>query len=87
MIESLFILLVILAFMLMVLAVAQESKIYAMMSVVVWIIVFAQSLWIEVPGCDDGYTEYGFSALSTMFIFAMIVYALVLQFDWRRYLK
>jgi len=83
MLESVFIILVAIAFILFILGVEEESKMYCIMSGVLWLIVFVQSLWIEVPS-DEVYTEYTLNVISLIFIFANIIYYLALQFDWRR---
>jgi len=83
MLESVFIVMLAIAFVLFILAVENRSQIYCMMSLILWLIILAQSLWIEVPR-DTEYTEYVLSAASLMFIFANLVLVFVFQFDWRK---
>jgi len=82
MLESLFITIIAIAFVLFILGIENSSKVYLFMSMILWIIIFAQSLYIEVPS-DTSYTEYGLNAVSLIFIFANLIFYLALQFDWR----
>jgi len=83
MLESVFILLVAIAFVLFLLCIENQSKVYGMISLILWVIILVQSLWIEVPN-DTDYADYTLSAISLIFIFANLIYVLALQFDWRR---
>jgi len=83
MLESVFIFMGAIAFVLFVLGIGEQSKVYCAMSTILWIIVMANALYIEVPA-DTSYTEWGFSAFCLAFIFANLVYLIAMQFDWRR---
>ena len=83
MLESIFIVIVMMAFILFVLAVFDENVIFAATSFLLWMIIFAQSFYIEVP-CDTYYTEYGLNAISLAFIFINLIWMLVLHFDWQK---
>lgn len=83
MLESVFIVLLAIAFVLFILGIEAESKIYCMISLVLWVIIFAQSLWITVP-TDTTYSELSLSAISLIFVFSNLIYLLALQFDWRK---
>jgi len=95
---DLYIMLFLVALLLLILSVYEESIIFGMMSFICWMIVFVQSLYIEIPyvawtdiggtaNITEGiflYSEYGFSALSLAFIFFTIIWMLVLHFDWHK---
>jgi len=78
MILDIFMLWIIIGVILLILGIELESVIYNMLSVIVFIIIFIQSLWIEVPGIAD-YADYTSSAMSLAFIFTNIVWLLILN--------
>ena len=72
MLENIFILLC-MAGLVMTIFAYYESKVFiSALSVIVWIIIFANSLYIEVPG-DTAYQEYGLNAFCLAFIFIGIL--------------
>ena len=85
MIESLFIMMVIMAFILLIVAHLEESIAFTVLDVMLWILIMVLSLYIEVPFStgDNIYAEYGFSAACLMFIFFDIIQALYFVMDWR----
>jgi len=83
MLESVFILIVAIAFILFLLCIEHSSRVYGMISLVLWLIILVQSFWIEVPN-DTQYSDYTLSAVSLIFVFANLIYIIALQFDWRR---
>lgn len=78
-------------------AIYEESLIFSFISLVFWIYLFVQSLWIEVPyefGVYSGgtwtieegshvYNEWGLSVLCLIFIFISIIFSVVYFMDWR----
>lgn len=71
------------AFILFILAVFDENIIFSATSFLLWMIIFAQAFYIEVP-CDTYYTEYGLNAIALAFIFINVIWMLVIHFDWRK---
>ena len=84
MIESLFILMVAIAFIIFIISIEKESIIYSMIGLITWVYLMANSLWIEVPfsTTDGSYAEISFGAFCLIFIFAEIVFILGLYFGW-----
>ena len=78
MILDIFMLWIIIGVILLILGIEFENIVYSMLSVVVFIIILVQSLWIEVPGIAD-YADYTSSAMSLAFIFTNIVWLLLLN--------
>lgn len=78
MLESVFIMMVSIAFILFILGVFERSVTFSFLSLLLWVIVMINSLFIEVPS-DTSYSEAGFSAFCLAFIFANIIW-LILQF-------
>ena len=78
MIESVFLFLAAIAFIMFILHIETESVIYGMTSIMLWLLTMVNTLWIEVPGIDT-YTEYTINALGLIFIFVNIL-ALLYRF-------
>ena len=76
MILDIFMLWIIIGIILFVLGIELENIIYNMISLVIFIIIFAQSFWIEVPGIID-YTDNTTSAISLIFIFINLIWMIV----------
>ena len=85
MLESVFIFISAVAFVTFVLGIERESIVYAFMSLMLWVIVMINALYVEVP-TDTDYSELALSAFCLAFIFANIIWLLTLYFDieWRR---
>jgi hypothetical protein len=83
MILDVYLITLVFAFILFLFAIEKESIIYAMLSFLLWIIIFGASFYIQVPG-DDHYIEYTLNAISLAFIFTNLIWALILHFDWRK---
>lgn len=83
MLLDIFMLMIVLAFILFVLAVFDENIIFSGVSFLLWIIIFAQAHYIWVPG-DAAYTDYSINAIALAFIFINILWMLVIHFDWRK---
>ena len=93
MIVEIFIAMLIMAFILTILGVETDGIAYLGLGLVMWIVLFVQSLWIDVPyviayvtggtvnitATSDVYTEFGLSAISLGFVFVHVLW-LVLVF-------
>lgn len=83
MLDSIFILIFIVAFVTTILAYENKSIIYSMLSLILWLIIMAQSLWItDIAG--NNYTEYGVSAVCLAFIFVNIIMLIIYFMDWKQ---
>jgi len=71
------------AFILFVFGIEKESIVYAGTSFLLWMVIFAVSFYIEVPGIDE-YTDFTINAISLAFIFINLVWMFVIHFDWRK---
>ena len=78
MIESVFITLIALAFVLFILGIEKDNIVYKGLNMILWITLMVQATWIQVPGIDE-YMELGFSAFCMAFIFIDII-LLILHF-------
>lgn len=84
MLESIFIFMAAIGFVLFILGIYEKSAIYSFMSLIVWLIVMANALYVQVPTDTTTYTEYGFSAFCMAFVFANIVWMLSLYMEFRK---
>ena len=78
MIESGFIIMLVLGFILFLMALFEDSNIFRRMifsgiSLIVFMILFAQSFYIEIPGSTTTYSELGIQAMCLAFIFINII--------------
>ena len=71
------------AFILFILAIERESIIYSATSLMLWLIIMAQSFYITVPG-DADYIDFTINAVCLAFIFINLVWMLIMHFDWRK---
>lgn len=83
MLESVFLIFIAMAFLLLVLGIELESIIYSSISTMMWVLIMISSLYVQVPG-DTYYSEMGLNAFALMFIFTNIVWIISLHFDWRK---
>jgi hypothetical protein len=83
MLESIFIILIIMAFIVFILAIDSESYPLCILSSIIWLIVGLQCLYVEVPNASDPYQEFGLAALSLAFVFAGIVLAVIYYMNFR----
>lgn len=79
MIESLFVVLILIAFILMIFAIMEESLIFSVLDAILWLFLMINSLYIEVPfsTTDNIYMEYAFSGLCMAFVMTNIIFALI----------
>ena len=80
MLESVFIFMAAIAFLLFILGIELDSVIYSFLSMMLWVIVMASSLYIEVPSVDEVYSEMGLSAFCLAFIVANIIWLIWMYF-------
>jgi len=80
MLESVFLMLLGMGFILFVLGIFEESIIFAATSILMWIIILAAHLYVEVPA-DTYYTEGSMVPLSLAFIFINLIWIIILQMD------
>jgi len=85
MLESLFIVMIILAFIMTLYAHEERSVIFAIASVVFWLLIMANAIYIQVPFStgDNTYMELGFGALVLLFIFLNIIQAIIFYSEWK----
>ena len=79
MILDIYLMLIAMGFILFIIGVERWSIVYAGTSFLMWIIIFAASFYIEVPGIDE-YTDYTINAVSLAFIFINIIIMLMIHF-------
>lgn len=95
MIISLFILLFIVGIIIFLIGEEKESIVYQMISMIVFIVLFAQSLYISIPFIavtnatnytvsEHTYSEYGLSILCLIFVFADILLVIIEFMDRRK---
>ena len=80
MLVDLFIAVMIIAFILTILTVYNNSIVFCFIGLMVWLVLMGQSLWItDVAGTT--YNEYGVSALTLAFVFTHVILAFVYFLD------
>lgn len=99
MLEGIFIAIFVVALILQIMAVYEESVIFSILSIMFWFTLMANALYIEVPYAVGGvnatgvvnvttgshtYTEYGLATLFLSFVFFDIVWALIQYMDYRK---
>jgi len=77
MIVQIFVIMLIIAFILTILAVETDGIVYCGIGLIVWIVILVQSLWIVVDTTGNIYHEFGLSALSLAFIFVHIYWLFI----------
>jgi len=86
MLESIFLMMMSMGFILFVLAVYEKSVVFSMTSILMWIMVLAGLVYIEVPG-GSTHTEMGMLGVALGYIFMNIIWILVqwgyLMKTWR----
>jgi len=83
MIESVFIVLLMFAFAVWLLGIIMEHEMFTWISLIIWIIIFAQSLWITVPGIDS-YSDFVLQAICLVFIFTSLINVISMRMDLKR---
>ena len=75
MLENIFVMLFISGMVITVMAYYESKVFISILSVIIWIIIFINSLYVEVPG-DTAYQEYGLNAFCLAFIFIGVMFAI-----------
>jgi len=83
MLESVFIMIMAMGFVAFILAVYEESIIFSGVSILMWLIILAGFLAIEVPS-DTYYQEWALFGVSLGFILINIVWSIKLYMDFKR---
>jgi len=83
MLESVFIIVIAMGFVSFILAVYEESVVFTGVSMLMWIIILAGFLAIEVPN-DTYYREWAMFGVALGFIFINIAWLIKLYLDYRR---
>lgn len=91
--DSIFIALLFMSLIIQLVSFYNKSIAFTITALMMWLVVFVQSLWIEVPyavstpsGVTTGtytFQEYGLSALSLAFVFIDVVMLILMFMDWR----
>ena len=82
MLDSIFVLIFVVAFVTTILGYQEKSIVYSILSLMIWIVIMVQSLWItDIAG--NVYNEYGLSAICLAFIFINIILLIVYFVDWK----
>jgi len=83
MLESIFITLIAMGFVLFILAIEKENVIYCGTSILMWILVMAGQVYIEVAGESNTFNEPALLPVAIGFIFVNILWLIVLFFDFK----
>ena len=73
MVIELFIAMLLIGFILTIMAIETEGVAYCGIGLVIWLLLFVQSLWIVSDTSGNVYHEFGLSALCLAFIFVHII--------------
>jgi len=79
MILDVYLMMLVFAFILFIFGIEKESIVYSGTSFLLWMIIFAVSFYIEVPGIDT-YVDYTINAISLAFIFINLVWMFMIHF-------
>lgn len=88
MLESVFILSVIIGVVFFILSIEKENVIYSSISLLMWIIVMAGQVYITVPNDTTEYMEIAYFAVSLAFIAINVLWIIILYTDldyWRKH--
>jgi hypothetical protein len=77
MLESVFICLLAMAFLLFLLGIVEERIVFTGTSLLLWIVIFASCHYIQVPA-DTAYVELGLNAASIAFIVINIIWMILM---------
>ena len=82
MLDSIFIAILMIAFILTLVTVYEKSLVFCFIALMCWLVIFGQSLYItDVAGTE--YSEYGVSALCLCFVFTHVVLTIVYFMDYK----
>jgi len=77
MLESVFVIIMAMGFVLFILGISEKSIVYSATSLLMWIVVMAGQMYIEVPTDTDTYTEAGIFAVALAFIFINVIWIIL----------
>jgi len=86
MLESVFIVSICAGFIFFILTIEEENIVYSFLSLLMWIIVLAGMIYVEVPS-DTYYAEWAYFAVALGMIFINIAWEIILYMDldyWRK---
>lgn len=83
MLESIFIIIMLMGFVLFLIAVLEKNLVFSLTSLLMWIIVLASHMYIEVPG-DTYYAEYALFGVSLAFIIINVLWIILMYMDQDR---
>lgn len=83
MLESIFVIIMAMGFILFLIAVMDKNIIFSLTSLLMWIIVLATHMYIEVPN-DTYYAEYALFAVSLAFIIINALWIIIMYMDQER---
>lgn len=85
MLESVFIMMMAMGFVLFILAIFEESIVFSATSLLMWIMVLAGVVYIEVPGAGDStYSETGLVGIALAFIFINIIWLIIQYLNFQK---
>jgi hypothetical protein len=82
MIESVFLTMLSIGFVSFVLGIERDNLIYYLVSILMWIVVLASHVFIQVPIIDDAFYEMGLLPVSLGFIFINIILIITHYFEF-----
>ena len=77
MLESVFVMIMAMGFVLFILGISEKSIVYSATSLLMWVIILAGQLYIEVPTDTETYTEGATFALALAFIFINTIWIII----------
>ena len=84
MIESIFIVTMCMGFVTLILAIDNDNIYYALMSLLLWIVILATHIYIQVPTVDDAFYEPALLPISVGFIFINVLFIISYHFEGTR---
>ena len=83
MLDGIFVSLFLIGFILTIIAEEQESIVYSMISLIIWLVLFPQSLWITDVG-GTTYNEFGLSAICLGFVLVNVILLILHIMAWKK---
>lgn len=81
MLESIFVTLVIFGFVLFILGIMDKNIVFSATSILMWIVIMAAQIYIEVPNASNTYNEPALYPIGLGLIFINIVWIIIQYFD------
>ena len=83
MLESLFILILLMGFVLFLIGILEKNIVFSVTSILMWLITMATHLYIEVPNVEAAYEEEVLVPLSLAFIFINLIWIIIMYMKQR----